>query len=231
VRGIIFDGDDTLWQTEPLYDNARQAARSVVERAGLDGAAWEEFERMIDVKNVDQLGLGVDRFPTSCLQAYEELCQQSDLEIDRDVCQEIDAAARAVFTKPAPLAPHARETLTKLRRRGLRLGLLTKGDVSVQRRRIEQSGLADLFDVIHVVDIKTPEDFTLVLDRLGVDPASALSVGNSVRSDVIPALAAGLLAVWIDAHVWEYERMDGVINDERVVTADDLSDVLEVARQ
>jgi putative hydrolase of the HAD superfamily len=52
-RAIVFDGDDTLWHTEWLYDDARQQAREVVEAAGLDGARWEELERRTDVKNVE----------------------------------------------------------------------------------------------------------------------------------------------------------------------------------
>ena len=64
ILGIVFDGDDTLWNTERLYDAARAKARHVVEKAGLDGARWEELERRIDVENVAHLGFSTERFPT-----------------------------------------------------------------------------------------------------------------------------------------------------------------------
>ena len=138
-------------------------------------------------------------------------------------------AAREVFERPAPLLPHADEILGELRARGFRLALLTKGDPRVQRRRVEQSGLAGFFDLVEIVEEKTAETVRSVLERLGVEPESAFSVGNSVRSDVVPSLAAGVTPVWIDAHVWEYEREHDALDDGRVIALDELRGLLEVA--
>jgi putative hydrolase of the HAD superfamily len=229
MRAIVFDGDDTLWSTEPLYDDARLTARHVIEEAGNDGARWEELERRLDIENVKQYGHSPERFPTSCVQAYEAVCRAQGLPVDRAVSAAVAAAAQTVFEREAPLLPHAKETLTELRARGFRLALLTKGDSELQRRRIEQSGLAPLFEVVEVVDRKTPESIRSVLDHLGVDPECVLSVGNSIRSDILPSLAAGVRSVWIDAHVWEYERNHDVLDDDRVLQVDDLSRLLEVA--
>ena len=74
---VIFDGDDTLWSTEPLYDDARAAAAEIVERAGLDAGEWERLERDIDVQNVQRFGLSSERFPTSCVEAYQTLARES----------------------------------------------------------------------------------------------------------------------------------------------------------
>jgi putative hydrolase of the HAD superfamily len=230
-RAIVFDGDDTLWRTEWLYDVARQRARQVVEAAGLDGAAWEKLERRIDVANAEQLGHQIERFPKSCLDAYEVLCETSGHPIDNAVRERVRAGAQAVFAHQAPLVAGARETLTALRNRGYRLALLTKGDPDVQLRRVRHSGLEQLFDVVEIVDEKTPEAITSVLDRLGVDPGEALSVGNSIRSDVLPALAAGVQAIWIDAHVWEYERLHRELSDADVIEVEDLEALLEALAQ
>ena len=226
-RGVIFDGDDTLWSTEPLYDAARQRVRELVEDEGFDGQAWEELERRLDVENVESLGHSVDRFPTSCIQAYEAICRSAGRGVDPAVREKVASAARVVFDEHAPLLPDALKVLAELRSRGFRLALLTKGDPCLQRRRIEQSGLARLFDVVEIVDRKTPESITSVLDRLGVEPAHALSVGNSIRSDVLPSLAAGVRPIWIDAHVWEFEREQEELADLRVVEVDDLSGLLD----
>lgn len=227
-EGIVFDGDDTLWQTEGLYDDARRRAREVVEEAGLDGAAWEELERRIDVSNVERFAHSVARFPASCVEAYRTLCEETGREVDPGACARVEEAARSVFERKAPLVPHARETLAALGSRGLRLALLTKGDADLQRRRVMQSGLKPFFDVVEIVDRKTPEAIASVLDRLGVSADCALSVGNSVRSDVLPSLAAGVRPIWIDAHVWEYEREHETLADDRVIALDDLSGVLDV---
>lgn len=226
--GVVFDGDDTLWRTEELYDDARTRARQVVAAAGLDGARWEDLERRLDLSNVNLWGFSVQRFPGSCIQAYEEMCRARGWTPDADISKRVREAASAVFERDPVLAPGARETLADLRSRGVRLGLLTKGDPQLQRRRVDRSGLRDLFDVVQIVSDKSPAAIRDVVRSLGVDIRSAWMVGNSVRSDILPAIEAGLRAVWINAHVWEYERAYDHLADEEVVTVSSLVDIPSV---
>lgn len=142
--------------------------------------------------------------------------------------ERIGAAARSAFTSRPRLVPNAREVLSDLRARGYRLVLLTKGDTDLQRTRVEQSGLAQLFDEVMIVEQKTPEVITSILERLGVQTGAALSVGNSVRSDILPSLAAGVQPIWVDAHVWEYERDHEELPEGVVLEADDLKRVLDL---
>jgi putative hydrolase of the HAD superfamily len=228
IEAIIFDGDDTLWQTEWLYDHARQQAREVVEAEGLDGELWEQRERLIDVDNVKRFGHSANRFPISCAEAYEEICEMVGRTADAAVRESVWQAAQTVFTRQAPLVDGAEETLHALRARGLLLALLTKGDPAVQRLRIEQSGLAPMFDLIEIVEEKTPAAIADVLRRLGVPLSAGLTVGNSVRSDVLPSLVAGVTPVWIDAHVWEYEREHEEAPAKNVTKKEELSGVLEM---
>jgi putative hydrolase of the HAD superfamily len=221
----VFDGDDTLWSTEQLYDQARCAAAEIVLEAGLDAAAWDTMERRIDVGNVAVLGHTVERFPTSCVQAYYELCRLARRAPHSSVAERVREIARTAFTRPAPLVSAAKETLLALHAQGYRLALLTKGDETVQERRIEQSGLRPYFDLIQIVPEKSASVIKAVVALLGVETRCAWMVGNSVRSDVMPALDAGLRAVWIDAHVWEYERAHDHLVDDRVLRIGRLSDL------
>jgi len=225
LLGVVFDGDDTLWSTEQLYDDARSRARDVVVQSGIDGATWEECERRIDVQNVDGYGYSTERFPSSCVQAYEELCRRTGRAADADTVNRVRDAARSAFERDPPLVSGAKETLTLLRASGARLALLTKGDVKLQSRRIERSGLRGLFDVIQIVPDKSPAVIREVVAALGVDVDSAWMVGNSMRSDMLPAIDAGLRVVQIPAHVWEYERTCDHVADDRVITASRLADV------
>ena len=225
---VVFDGDDTLWTTEHLYDNARSLARQAVANAGLNGDEWERLERRLDVENVGVLGFSSERFPTSCVQAYDALCEMRNAPPARDVRDRIRDAARSVFASNPPLASGARETLDVLRSRGIRLALLTKGDHTVQQTRIDKSGIADAFDFIQVVAEKTPATFREIVSTLSGVPERAWSIGNSVTSDIAPAVEAGLHAIWIDAYVWEHERFAGDITDSRVVKAQTLEDVPEI---
>jgi putative hydrolase of the HAD superfamily len=225
VLGVVFDGDDTLWSTEQLYDDARSEAGRVVAESGLDAGWWEECERRIDVHNVARLGYSMERFPTSCAQAYEELCRSTGRTVDTEIAERVRGAARSVFERDPPLVPGVRETLRFLRARGARLALLTKGDHDLQSRRVERSGLRDFFDVIQIVPEKSLAVIRDVVAALGVDVGSAWMVGNSIRSDVIPAIDAGLRAVWIKAHVWEYERDYDHVASDKIVTTSNLTEI------
>ena len=223
---MLFDGDDTLWSTEPLYDHARQEARNEVVRSGLNGDEWERLQRGLDVENVQHLGFSTERFPTSCVQAYEAVARASGRPVDPVVRERVRSAAKRVFTQDPPLMVGARETLRALRERGIKLALITKGDPDLQARRVKHSGLEGLFDVIHIVWEKPPALFRDVASELGVEPGDAWSVGNSIRSDILPAVESGLRAIWIDAHVWEHERFDPNFSHDQVAVVGDLSDVV-----
>lgn len=226
-RAFVFDGDDTLWSTEPLYDRARQQARAEVVLSGLDGAEWEAIERRVDVENVRHLGFTVERFPTSCVQAYEEVARANNVAVNPAVIERVRSAARTVFSQDPPVVFGARELLESLRSQGARIALLTKGDHDLQVRRVERSGLADLFDVIHIVAEKPPAAFRAIVAELDVQPRDTWSVGNSIRSDILPAVEAGLRAVWVDAHVWEHERFEGAFTHHQVLAVGDLVSVAD----
>ena len=225
AAAVIFDADDTLWSTEPLYDAARARAREAVSGAGLDGAAWDALQRGLDLSSFRSLGYSPERFPSSCAQAYEELCRDAQRLVDPAVLAAVRNAALGVFTAEAPLLTSARATLSRLVEDGWRLALLTKGDVVVQKRRLEQSGLRPFFERALIVAEKTPEVIAELAFCLGTKKSRTWMVGNSLRSDVLPALAAGLNAIWIDAHVWEHERSGPAERDPRAVVLSRLADV------
>jgi putative hydrolase of the HAD superfamily len=222
----LFDGDDTLWFTEPLYDQARAAARVLVEGATLDGELWERLQRETDAANVATLGYSPRRFPTSCVQAYEELCRGLKVPQDDHLASAIWSAASQVFKMKPAIADGAAEVLRSLREAGFRLALLTKGDPLIQRNRIETSGLEIYFDRIVIVQEKTPETLVALLRELDALPGCSWMIGNSVRSDILPAIEAGIRAIWIKAHVWEHERTHDHLVDDRILEVPTLKDVL-----
>jgi putative hydrolase of the HAD superfamily len=202
---VVFDGDDTLWKTEFLYDQARDEAAALVAASGIDPSAFKDLQRKIDVQNVKHFGLSRDRFPTSSVQAYEDLARRHLDTVSDQVARDVYQASASVFTRPAPLVDGVVTVLESLSRR-FELALLTKGDLRVQEKRIEDSGLRPLFRDIQVVPDKDAAAFKYILDCVGVTAENAWSVGNSMRSDILPALEVGMRAVWVDAYVWAHER-------------------------
>lgn len=204
---IIFDGDDTLWNTESLYDHARSEAARVVAGEGYDPNEFETLQRAIDARSVDTMGLSVDRFPTSSVEAFMHLARRAGASPDPRAVERVRTASASVFEAKAALLPFAEEVLAELHR-SFRLALLTKGEEHIQRRRIDDSGLGSYFESIEVVADKDVSAFTRLLARMGTSPRLSWSIGNSLPSDVAPAIAAGMQAIWIDAPVWEHERRE-----------------------
>lgn len=221
---MVFDGDDTLWWAEPLYDEARLRAADVVARAGLDPLAWEQLERRLDVQNVQRFGLSAERFPISCADAYRELATQQRCPVEEVVAEEVRATAATVFESEAPVVEDADTVLAELGHVAT-LALLTKGDERVQHARIADSGLSRHFAFIKIVDHKDEESFADVLHHFGARPSDAWSIGNSLRSDILPSVAIGMRAAWIDAHVWEHERHHEPVVNDRIWECSRLAEV------
>jgi putative hydrolase of the HAD superfamily len=204
---VIFDGDDTLWETEQLYDRRRSEAADLVRFLGLDSDKFEDLQRALDVENVSRFGLSPERFPTSSVQAYQTLANAAGQPEDIRISDQIFAISARVFDDIAPLALDVENVLRQLRF-SCRLGLLTKGDPVIQAKRIEDSGLLSYFSDISIVGEKDASAFSEMLQNLGSPPRRAWSVGNSLRSDILPAIQIGMSAIWIEAHVWAHEQTD-----------------------
>ena len=225
IRAAILTG--LLWKTEVLYDRAREAVRDIISSQRIDADQWEVRQRVIDVQNVAVYGFSSERFPTSCLQAFREVWAAAGRSIDVNVENKIFYAAQSVFRNNPELIPHVTTVLGTLRRRGVRLALLTKGDPCVQADRIEQSGLASVFEVIEIVQEKTTTTFRTILQNLSADGSNTWAIGNSLRSDIF-ALELGVRGIWIDAPVWDYERSDGTSTEASVFKATDLREILRI---
>ena len=107
-----------------------------------------------------------------------------------------DETGRDMLTHPVETLPHVQETLESLAGR-YRLVMITKGDLFDQERKLAGSGLGDLFDAVEIVSDKTPATYERVFAQYADGPARAMMVGNSLKSDIVPAIAAGSWGVYI----------------------------------
>lgn len=225
-RIIVFDGDDTLWETEPLYDAAREKAALIVGSIGLDSTKFLEMQKRLDIYNVQHFGLASSRFPNSSVRALEILAKNDGIQIPSDIRAKVFEASASVFAMAAPLMRSAGEVLQEMAKTHL-LALLTKGDTEIQERRIQQSGLRGFFSFISIVSEKDESSFVEVLDEMNALPRCGWSIGNSLSSDILPAHSLGMRTIWIDSPVWGHERIHEVaISDfPDVIQASGLSEV------
>jgi putative hydrolase of the HAD superfamily len=224
---LIFDGDDTLWRVEQLYDAALSEAELAVSESGLPGAEWRLLQREFDLLNVRAMGMSQERFPLSSREALLEVGRRHGVVVSAELSHAIERASRSVFTMKAPVVPHAPETLQMLAPH-FHLVLLTKGDEVVQQRRVNESGLNGWFERVEIVGEKTDAPFSQLVEQFDVAADRSWSIGNSLVSDINPALRVGLNAIWIEAHVWEHERRELSPLHPRLVTLERLEQVAQV---
>jgi putative hydrolase of the HAD superfamily len=204
---IGFDADDTLWHNERSYRDARTRFCRLLADAGveLDPAAIDTHVNGVEVANIRYYGYGVSSFVMSLFEAALDL---TDGRISGRDLRPMIALAKEMLTEEVELFGGVRTVLTALAPH-YPLMLITKGQLLHQTSKLDRSGLRDCFRFVEVVSHKTPEVYSSILSRHGVDPARFLMVGNSLRSDVLPVLEIGGWAVHVPADLsWSHEDAD-----------------------
>lgn len=136
-------------------------------------------------RNLGHYGFGVKGFTLSMIETAIEV---TDGTVSNHVIAELLAAGRDMLAHPIDLLPGVADTIAALSGQA-ELVVITKGDLRDQERKLAQSGLGDYFDAVEIVSDKTPETYAKTFARHG--RKNAMMVGNSLKSDVIPALDAG----------------------------------------
>lgn len=197
---IGFDADDTLWHNERFFRITQDRFADL-----LSGYADRDHlhDRLLaaEVRNLGHYGFGVKGFVLSMIETAIEV---TDGKVPATVIAELMAAGRDMLAHPIDLMPHARDAIEALSDRA-ELILVTKGDLLDQERKLAQSGLGALFDAVEIVSDKTSATYARVFARHGAKTADAtttverkaMMVGNSLKSDVIPALEAGGWGVYV----------------------------------
>ncbi|TBX19837.1 HAD family hydrolase [Nioella sediminis] len=219
LQTIGFDADDTLWQNETFFriTQARFAAllADFTERDHL-------MDRLLQAekRNIGRYGFGIKGFMLSMIETAIEV---TDRKVPASVISEILAAGQEMLSHPIHLLPHAQKAVETLAN-SHRIVLITKGDLLDQERKLAQSGLGDLFHGVEIVSHKTPAIYAGAFARHGTGPESAMMVGNSMKSDVVPAIEAGAFGTYVPHGLtWELEHADAPDTHPRFREIPDLS--------
>lgn len=222
VSVIGLDGDDTLWHNESIFAATHERFRTLVERYAPD-AGVDDRLLAIERRNVELFGYGVKGYALSLIETAIECTDERVAAAD---IATIVSWARDMLAHPVELLDGVAETVERLAAR-FRLVLITKGDFFDQESKIARSGLAGHFERIEIVAEKEPATYRRVVSHTGIAPHSFVMVGNSLRSDVLPALEAGGRAVHIPYHLtWEHEHVADDAHNRRRYTR--LADIREL---
>lgn len=201
VTTVGLDADDTLWHCESHFRLTHKRFTDLLAPFA-DAETLEADLAATERRNLSLYGYGVKGFTLSMLETAMEV---SDGAAPTAVIREILAAGREMMTHPIEPLPGVDVALTALSER-YRLVLITKGDLFHQESKLAASGLGDLFAAVEIVSEKGPDTYRRIFDRHGSGPEQAAMAGNSVKSDILPALEAGAFAALIPYPlVWAHE--------------------------
>ena len=203
ITTVGLDADDTLWHNETVFRLTQ--ARFLDLLTDHDNEAIQARLAEIERRNLRLYGYGVKGFTLSMIETTMEMCGGDP---PAGAVREILAAGREMLAHPVETLPGVDEALARLSER-YRLVLITKGDLLDQERKLAASGLGELFSAVEIVSEKDRSTYERVFARHGTGAAEAVMAGNSMKSDVLPALEAGAFAVHIPyAITWAHELAD-----------------------
>jgi putative hydrolase of the HAD superfamily len=202
IRLICLDADDTLWHNMRFFKAAEDALLAML-RPFADAHVARDTLNACEARNLRLYGYGAKGFTLSMIETAVELAGES---LSRDLVAAILQAGQDLLAHPVELFEGVEDTLEALATRG-RLVLVTKGDLLHQEAKLAASGLGDRFSGIEIVSDKKPDTFRRLFAAYGIAPEEAVMAGDSMRSDILPALEAGAWAAYIPQEgAWSHEQ-------------------------
>jgi putative hydrolase of the HAD superfamily len=204
---LLIDADDTLWENNIYFERAIAAFIGYLNHHEYTPAEVRQTLNAVERETILAYGYGLTSFTRSLVTCFERL---NPAAVTREKVDRILSFARSIAEQEIELMPGVAETLTKLASRH-RLILMTKGDQAEQADKLTRSGLAELFSAVEIVAEKDPAAYREVIARHELTPHTSWMIGNSPKSDINPALAAGLHAVFLfhkDTWVLEHAALD-----------------------
>lgn len=196
----MIDADDTLWENNIYFERAIDAFIALVDHPNLTPAEVRAAFDRLESERIKVHGYGADAFHQSLLAGYEHLTGTP--------CADAERIADCVSHVHGDLAllDGVVEALPKLAAQHTVI-LVTKGCRTEQTAKLSRSGLAHHFHHVEVLREKNSAAYLTLLERYRCDPAATWMIGNSPRSDINPALEAGMHAVYLPHHsTWALEQ-------------------------
>lgn len=204
IDTLICDFDDTLVESYSEFLKAEAEFLDVMKSLDLPhDQAVTDYLHAADIANVERAGfLHPSCFPLALRQTYEHFGPAGE----EGMARRMEDIGWQVFRRQPPHREGAEAFLQAIRPQARRMILLTQGDQAIQQRRISQSGLDKYFDHCRILRKKQAVAFQELMDEFAVDADCSWMLGDSLKSDIGPALAVGLNAAHLSMSGWVYER-------------------------
>ena len=203
TQHLLIDADDTLWENNIYFENAFDEFVDYLKHSSMSAPEIRAVLDEIELANIKIHGYGAANFARNLAQCYQRLVER---EIGDEDVRTVMSFAERILECPMEIIDGVSETLAYLAERH-ELTLFTKGHAEEQKMKIDRSGLGVYFSHTAIVKEKDAEAYGSLSRQRALDPRRTWMVGNSPKSDVNPALAAGLNAVYIPhPRTWGLER-------------------------
>ena len=216
---LLIDADDTLWENNIYFERAIAAFIGYLNHREYTPAEVRTALNAVERETIIAHGYGLSSFTRSLVSCFERL---SPAPVTEDKSQRILSFARSIAEQEIELLPSVSETLAELASRH-RLILMTKGNQAEQADKLARSGLSGYFSAVEIVHEKDPPTYREVIARHELAPHTSWMIGNSIKSDINPALAAGLHAVFLfhkDTWVLEHAALDPAPEGQQLLELD-----------
>jgi putative hydrolase of the HAD superfamily len=202
IKLILLDADDTLWHNMRHFDRAERAFADMLAPLADAGIARAALAH-VEIRNLARYGYGAKSFTLSMIEAAIELGGDA---LPIATIHEILEAGRELLSHPVELLDSVGETIEALSRLG-ELVLVTKGDLLHQEMKLAASGLGHHFSAVEIVSDKTVGTFRRLIQDRDLQPSEAIMAGDSLRSDILPAIEAGAWAAFVPHEIaWAHEH-------------------------
>lgn len=207
VKAVFFDMDNTLIETQQIYIDAENRFADFMLSCGVHDNPQDIVERLRarQIEIFDRFGYGKELLP----QAYEDVLKEYVPDADAGETKHARDMAYNVYATEAKIKPGAPEALAKVVAAGLDAYLITVGDPDVQNARVAALPFRHLFRDVFVVEDKNAGVYAAALAKTGLKGEDAVMIGDSLKSDIIPARKNGMEAIHVAALNWHGREMAG----------------------
>jgi len=221
IKVVAIDADDTLWDCQSYFEQAENQLYDLI-RPYCDNPAGELFQT--ESGNMADLGYGCKAFTISII---ETALRVGGSHIDNVQLTALLNTCKGLLHLSATPLPGVEETLRRLHEReAYTLVCFTKGELQDQENKLKRSGLLKYFDDVEITSDKSQREFLALCEHQSIHPSQLMMIGNSLKSDIAPALAIGARAIHIPFHVtWQLEHFED-FDHERLIKIEHFSEVL-----
>jgi putative hydrolase of the HAD superfamily len=224
---LLIDADDTLWENNIYFERAIAAFISYLDHHEYTREQVREKLNEVEREHTLAHGYGLSSFRKSLVTCFERLSIEP---VTEEKHERILSFAQSIADAEIELLPGVAATLPALGSRH-RLILMTKGNEAEQADKLARSGLAQFFTAVEIPREKNPAAYREVCARHELAPHTTWMIGNSPKSDINPALAAGLHAIYIhhpSTWVLEHESIDTAPNGQQLLELNSFAKLTEI---